>query len=307
MNTNDQKQKPHSAEFFGEYRDFWWNKDFLDLMASRLNLTQVNKVLDVGCGIGHWGQLLSDYLPSNANLIGIDREKTWVDKASKRAVQFGLSDRYRYQEGDTTQLPFLENTFDMVTCQTVLIHLKDPRVGLREMLRVLKPGGLLLVAEPNNFANSAVVNSITESKSIEDVMDLLRFWFTCERGKQSLGLGYNSIGDLIPGYLSEMSVSDIRVYQNDKAVALYPPYATQEQQASVRQSIDWADREILGWDKEEAQQYFLAAGESLSDFEVLWRKAINDSKRIAEAIKDKKYYTTGGGIFYLISARKSLE
>jgi hypothetical protein len=48
MNTTTQERKPHSAEYFGESRDFWWNQDFLELMAKRLQLAQVESVLDVG-------------------------------------------------------------------------------------------------------------------------------------------------------------------------------------------------------------------------------------------------------------------
>jgi cyclopropane fatty-acyl-phospholipid synthase-like methyltransferase len=43
----------HSAEYFGETRDYWWNLDFLELMGRRLSLDRVQDVLDVGCGIGH--------------------------------------------------------------------------------------------------------------------------------------------------------------------------------------------------------------------------------------------------------------
>ena len=41
----------HSAEYFGDTRDFWWNADFLRLMARRLSFDRVGDVLDVGCGV----------------------------------------------------------------------------------------------------------------------------------------------------------------------------------------------------------------------------------------------------------------
>src|SRR5215475_5753342 len=48
----------HSAEHFGDTRDYWWNLDFLELMGRRLSLDRVQDVLDIGCGVGHWGKLL---------------------------------------------------------------------------------------------------------------------------------------------------------------------------------------------------------------------------------------------------------
>jgi hypothetical protein len=44
------EMKPHSADYLNDSRDFWWNRDFLELMARRLSFEKVCKVLDVGCG-----------------------------------------------------------------------------------------------------------------------------------------------------------------------------------------------------------------------------------------------------------------
>ena len=41
-----------SAELFGEQRDFWWNRDFLDLMAARWRLQEADSLADIGCGLG---------------------------------------------------------------------------------------------------------------------------------------------------------------------------------------------------------------------------------------------------------------
>src|SRR5207253_78300 len=81
--------KPHSAEYFGDSRDFWWNADFLALMAARWNVTHVRTMLDVGCGIGHWGRTLAPVLPSDVRVTGIDREAAWVEKATQRAREAG--------------------------------------------------------------------------------------------------------------------------------------------------------------------------------------------------------------------------
>src|SRR6185437_13934046 len=123
------------------------------------------------------------------------------------------------------------------TCQTVLIHVADPKAVLREMLRVLKPGGLLLLAEPNNLANHAVFSNVAAP-----VVELTRFALICEHGKAALGLGFNSVGDLVPGYLAEIGARDIRVYLSDKVTPIYPPYETREQQVTLEQASQWADR-----------------------------------------------------------------
>ena len=64
-------KKPHSADYFGDTRDFWWNRDFLALMSARWNLGAVKRILDVGCG----RELnLVNYLRDNGyEAYGIDR------------------------------------------------------------------------------------------------------------------------------------------------------------------------------------------------------------------------------------------
>jgi ubiquinone/menaquinone biosynthesis C-methylase UbiE len=138
----------HSAEYFGDTRDHWWNLDFLELIGKRLSLDRANDVLDVGSGVGHWGQLLANVIPRSARVQGVDRDPLWVEKAAARAAACGLAARFTYQVAVAEKLPFADASFDLVTCQTVLIHLPDPRAAVDEMLRVARPGGLILAAEP---------------------------------------------------------------------------------------------------------------------------------------------------------------
>jgi SAM-dependent methyltransferase len=88
LNDTSESPQPHSWEYFGEARDFWWNLDFLELMAVRLQFDQVGTVLDAGCGIGHWGQLLARVLPPQTRFIGVDREERSLARARERAIQF---------------------------------------------------------------------------------------------------------------------------------------------------------------------------------------------------------------------------
>ena len=304
MNSEINPHKPHSAEYFNESRDYWWNSDFLELMAQRLNFDKISSVLDVGCGIGHWGQLLANVLPQNAKVCGIDREETWISNATDRAKAFNLQDRYTYQPGDLYEIPFSDNTFDLVTCQTVLIHLQNPKKGLKEMLRVLKSGGLILAAEPNNFSNQTMLNSKTEYMPVDDIMDLLRFDLIVQRGKKALGLGFNSIGDLIPGYLAELNVEKIKVYLSDKATPLYPPYESKDQQANLQLLKDWTNRKFIGWDQEEVLGYFVAGGGLANEFDHFYKLRLKEMESSLKAIDDGKYHSAGGAVTYLISAIK---
>ncbi|MGC1181960.1 class I SAM-dependent methyltransferase [Legionella sp.] len=88
------------------------------------------------------------------------RFQPWIAEIYQElATLSDLSKRYSYQQGNANNIPFEDNTFDMVTCQTLLIHVGDVDHVLSEMIRVLKPGGLLVTVEPNNIARSLCLST----------------------------------------------------------------------------------------------------------------------------------------------------
>ena len=62
----------------------------LDAALRRVGDWTGRTVLDVGCGVGHWGQRMMTLLPEEATLVGIDAESSWMDKALTRATARGL-------------------------------------------------------------------------------------------------------------------------------------------------------------------------------------------------------------------------
>lgn len=296
---------PHSGHYFGDQRDFWWNFDFLELMAKRWQLNQCHSLLDVGCGVGHWGLTLAPFLPENCQVQGIDPEEKWIALAQEKAQQQASNLSFRYQVGNVERLPFADNAFDMVTCQTVLIHVSDVSIALKEMLRVLKPGGLITVAEPNNIAPMLVFDNLSIHGPIDDLLESIRFQIMCERGKQALGLGYNSIGDLLPEYFAKQNVQQLQIHLSDKTSALIPPYESKEEQVLIEQSKTWANQEIVIWPKEETKKYFLAGGGNPAKFEQQWEKTLASIKEQHMNLQNKALYSAGTCLMYLISARKS--
>jgi SAM-dependent methyltransferase len=297
-------KKGHSAEYFGDTRDFWWNADFLRLMARRWRLDSVRHMLDVGCGVGHWGALLANVMHEETRITGIDRDSTWIDLASARANASGRGGRSEYRVAEVQRLPFADDTFDFTTCQTVLIHVADPSEAIAEMIRVTKPGGLIAVAEPNNAASALLLDSVSSVAPLDDVIELVRFQLTCERGKAARGEGNNSVGDLLPGLFATRGLSSIEVHLNDKAAAMFPPYATDEQRAIVAEATEHAGRSFWIWSEEETRAYFLAGGGEAGAFVGHWGRAMRLRDLCAQALSEGRYSSGGGAVCYLVSGRK---
>ena len=264
----DASEEPHSAVFLNPQRDFWWNPDYLQLLASRLGLADVRSVLDVGAGVGHWGMALLSVLAAETRIVGVERDPRWVDRARARVKELGVDDRCRYAAGVAESLEFDDETFDLVTCQTLLIHVADVPCVLSEMCRVLRPGGLLLVAEPNNLASMLVADTTTGGQTTDELAERVAFALHCERGKAALGEGDNSVGDLLPGYFAEAGLTGVQTFLNDKAFALVPPYASPEQRALRTAMLeDAASHRWVGWSASTAKRYYLAGGGPGDQFE----------------------------------------
>lgn len=99
-------------------------------------------VLDAGCGTAYGSRLLAD--GGAREVVGVD-----IARAVLETVAGAMPASVRLQTGDLRQLDFEDDTFELVVCFEVIEHVADPFAVLDELIRVLAPGGLLLVSSPN--------------------------------------------------------------------------------------------------------------------------------------------------------------
>ena len=114
-----------------------------------LELQPGARVLEVGCGNGNFLPVLAAAVSPSGRVIGIDHAPTFVEEARSRIERAGLAGRVGVQPGDALALPFDDASFDAAHCERVLMHLEDPNAALREMARVVRPGGWISAAEPD--------------------------------------------------------------------------------------------------------------------------------------------------------------
>jgi SAM-dependent methyltransferase len=127
------------------------------------------RFLDAGCGPG---VLLSLILQAKPEWIGhgIDISASCRDYAAKLVQRKGVDDRARLDVGDIRDLPYDDEEFDLVVAVEVLEHVPDSEVGMRELLRVLNPGGLGILALPVDLP------ARVHLRDFADVSDVLSFY-----------------------------------------------------------------------------------------------------------------------------------
>lgn len=116
-----------------------------------------HSVLDVATAAGHTALAVA---PLAARVVGVDLTPAMLAVAQRLARERGLTN-VEFVEGDAEHLPAADESFDRVVCRIALHHFPDPGQAVREMARVLKPGGRLAFVDnivPPDPAAAAFIN-----------------------------------------------------------------------------------------------------------------------------------------------------
>jgi SAM-dependent methyltransferase len=105
-------------------------------------LTPTSHVLDVGCGPGVLATAIARHCPEG-HVIALDQSPSRAREAGARLAHWGGS----AVVGDAAALPFEDASFDLVCCRFLLEYLREPELAVREMVRVCRPGGRVLLQD----------------------------------------------------------------------------------------------------------------------------------------------------------------
>jgi ubiquinone/menaquinone biosynthesis C-methylase UbiE len=130
----------------------WYDSDLLQPLffhpSHRMLLETMTaadrRVLDVGCGTGAFAAQVLERFPAT-QVLGLDLSAGMLQKAEVRCR--AAAGRLHLVRGDSEQLPFADDTFDVVTCTHSFHHYPHQERVLAEMHRVLRPGGRLLIID----------------------------------------------------------------------------------------------------------------------------------------------------------------
>ncbi|HLY11277.1 MAG TPA: class I SAM-dependent methyltransferase [Planctomycetota bacterium] len=150
--------KDGKAPGAGQHRRDWFHRWFLDHLINpfardrttiaREMLPSGDRLLDIGCWGGEEAKAFGAF-EKFKEVHGVDLIEESIKRANERGLKAKLADM------NVDPLPYDDRFFDCVTLMAILEHVTDPYKVLREVHRVLKPGGTLIVSVPNvaSFSN----------------------------------------------------------------------------------------------------------------------------------------------------------
>jgi len=139
-----EETKTHFEKISSHYSDTYAGKytaPMDDALIQELDGITFATILDVGCGIGTFLSTVSNKFDDEVS--GIDISPGMIEKSREL-----LGESADLRVGDSEHLPWNDESFDIVTCIASFHHYPNPEPVLREMKRVLKHGGSLMIADP---------------------------------------------------------------------------------------------------------------------------------------------------------------
>jgi tocopherol O-methyltransferase len=141
--------------------------DLIEELLKWANVKSAENILDVGCGIGGSSLYLADKFGANAT--GITLSPVQAARATERSLAMNLSQKTRFMVANAQEMPFEDNSFDLVWSLESGEHMPDKTKFLQECYRVLKPGGTLIMVTWCHRNTDKSQLTADEQKHLEDI------------------------------------------------------------------------------------------------------------------------------------------
>lgn len=157
------------ANKWDEMRRAFFGEGVRDAAVRAANISSSSVVADVGTGTGF---VCEAALATGARVIGIDSSEAMLEQVRSR---FG-GERFEARQGDVESLPLCAGEVDAVLANMVLHHAEKPREVIREMTRVLKPGGMVVITDADEH-NEEWLRTEQHDRWLGFKREDVRVWF----------------------------------------------------------------------------------------------------------------------------------
>jgi SAM-dependent methyltransferase len=163
-----------------------------------LGLGPGGRALEVCCGLGEDARRLAELVRPGGSVVGLDASRALLERARAAAPEL------RWVVGDAHELPFEESSFDAARVERALQHVREPGQVLAEMVRVVRPGGVVLACEPD-------WGTMALSTDRQDLADVLAA--TAEDS-----VAHPRLGRALPGLLVDAGLHGVEVAAEATAI-----------------------------------------------------------------------------------------
>jgi SAM-dependent methyltransferase len=132
----------------------------LDLIIKGLEIKPGSVVLDVGTGTGILIPFLKEAVGDSGSIVALDLAEEMLKRAKEKH-----GEQVRYVQGDIVNTPFEDNSFDEMICNSCFPHFQDKEVAVKEMMRILKPGGRVTVCHISLLQCSCSLRTLQDRQS----------------------------------------------------------------------------------------------------------------------------------------------
>ena len=182
----DQKVKNYYNEVADEYNDmFYVRKDeypplkyrhkYMFNMISEEIINQECKILDIGCGPG---EMCIDLAKKYNDIYGVDISEEMIRIAKKKTENLDIKGSITYEVGDIENLNYEDSFFDAIICSGVVEYLHNDENWGKELKRILKPNGILIINVTNKYAirrlTLPIINYFKRLKVVYNLLNCIK-------------------------------------------------------------------------------------------------------------------------------------
>ncbi len=297
-----------------EERKYMWYEEQIERLASDMEFTPGMTIVDVGCGLGYLGWTYWEHYGNGGTYTGVDCSLSLLKEAYEIAQGWTTGGIANFINGDSYKIPIADGYSDVTMCQTLLTHLEFPEKALCEMVRITKPGGIVMCKELDNVSQFMKLSysSATDHEDFNDILFYRKMRLILARGRRELGFGDLGIGSRVPRMMHEADLTEIEVFCNERLEFLVPPYEDSQQKLRVeimgRYTKDTTVEERQK-SKDECKKYYIAGGGDPDSFDfdydrLLEITKIRSEKRIKQIEDQTLFACSGGSNFFCIFGKK---
>lgn len=301
-NSRDWSEKDLKKHIVDQ-RKFLWRESTIDRIAAWHELKSGITAVDLGCGLGYLGWTFWKHFGNDSTYVGVDCSIKLLREAMDISPEWSEGGKAWFLNGSAYSIPMPDECAEWVMCQTLLMHLEFPEDALNEMIRITKPGGMIMCMEPDNVSASlSIPFSSTPALSVKEKLEQFKMQLIWAEGRKRLGRGDWSIGKKVPKMMADLGLINIDAIHNDTPWFVHPPYETEYQEYRIKkmhENIKEKDEDTKKLLRKRYKECFLAGGGSLSTF-YRYVKSVESRQEewetmVLEQLENRSYFQGAGG------------